>query len=127
MFRKKCTQRGDPRDTAAPTDVDSPSEVAGRLQDVFAQVRRLQQRLHLALHVLRVDLDGLALAIGRLEGHVLDDALDDGVQPARADVLHRLVGLHNTATTITTATSRQGSAKTVPRVPHGRSRGWRRA
>jgi hypothetical protein len=64
------------------------------LQYVFAHVYTLHQALELHGDVCGVHLDGLARLVRGLEGDVLHDLLHDGVQTARADVLHRGVRLH---------------------------------
>src|SRR5690606_2185320 len=60
-------------------------------EDVTAQVFVARQLGQVAIDVAGVDRQGGAGLVGRLEGNVLEQALHDGVQPPRADILGVLV------------------------------------
>src|SRR5262245_30526817 len=69
-----------------------PRPSPGRqLQDKPAQIRVLGEVADVLLHIVGVDLDGLAMAVGCGEGDIVEHALHHGLQPARADIFHRRV------------------------------------
>ena len=61
------------------------------LQNKPAQIRVLGEVADVLLHIVGVDLDGLAVAVGRGEGDFVEHALHHRLQPPRADVLDRRV------------------------------------
>src|SRR5512145_1891829 len=62
-------------------------------EDVAREVLVLDDVAQALAHARRVDDDGLAAALGRIEGDVVEEALEDGVEAAGADVLGALVHL----------------------------------
>src|SRR5262249_19679321 len=63
----------------------SPGTGAGPSEDELGQVLLLHDLLQPAADVRPVDHHALARQVRALEAHVLDHALQDGVQPAGAD------------------------------------------
>ena len=62
-------------------------------QDELAQVLALKDGAELVADELAIDDDALLRQVGALVADLLDDLLQDGVQPAGADVLVRAVDL----------------------------------
>src|SRR5688572_4966403 len=69
------------------------SLIARCSEDVAAQVFVLHERVQMRVDVRRVDDDALATAIGGLEAHALEQALEHRVQAPRTDVLAAVVDL----------------------------------
>src|SRR4051812_20008450 len=67
--------------------------LASQSEDVPAQVLILRESLQPLADELVVDDDSLLATVRRVEADVLEDAFQDGVQPAGADVLGRAVDL----------------------------------
>ena len=59
------------------------------LENKPAQIRIPRQIADILLHIIAVDLQRLARAVGGGEGNFVEHALHHGLQAARADILHR--------------------------------------
>jgi len=53
-----------------------------------AEIGVLARSPDVLLHVVGIDLDGLAITVRGCEGDLVEHALHHGLQPPRADVLH---------------------------------------
>ena len=61
------------------------------LQNKPAQIGVLGEVADVLLHVIGIDLDGLAMTVRRGERNLVEHALHHGLQPSRTDVLHRRI------------------------------------
>ena len=61
------------------------------LQNKPAQIGVLGEVADVLLHVIGIDLDGLAMTVRRGERNLVEHALHHRLQPPRTDILHRRI------------------------------------